>query len=370
MYIKNYLASGLFSIASLFNVCSADTGTKPAQAKVVTRAAFDIGSGETKVTVADVDLVAQKVLKIKHQAFILVNLRGALETNGDGMLSEKSVRELNTAVRELQAQAKQHGAQESTGVASSIFRTAKNGSDVLLQMQQDTGLTAVLLPQEEEGEVGFATAVAVSNLPRDKLVVWDSGSGSFQITSYIDGKMEVYGEEFAAVAAKKTLYNLRNIPFESAPIHPVSIEEAIQLVDTIQQQFTLPPEWISSEDKQVVAIGGSSIFAEAATALGKQTFTKEDVLQLILESCGKSTAELHHFPTPKSAVVLLALLYAVMEHSKIKELTYYRTNGSTEGLLITPRFWKASPDQTQTVKTAAKVAIYPCIKLPKAFGLG
>jgi len=354
MNIKTCLTSGLFSIASIFTIFGETTHNN--SPKVVTRAAFDIGSGETKVTVADVDLVAQRVLKIRHQAFIPLNLRAAVETNPDGLLSETSIQDLNVAVRKLQEQAKQHGAQESSGIASSIFRTAKNGSQVLERVQKDTGLTAVVLPQSEEGEIGFASAVAVSNQPKDKLIVWDSGGGSFQITTYNKGKMEVYGEEFASTSALKALYGIRNILFGSAPVHPVSTQEALQLIDTIRQQFTLPPEWTSSREKRVVAIGGggSSIFAEAATTLGKLTFTKEEVLQLMMEACDKTKEELSYFPNPQHAIVSLSLLYTVMDHCGIQELTYYRTNGSTEGLLITPRFWKTGVNHAQLIKTAAK----------------
>ena len=72
-----------------------------AQEGIVTRAAFDIGSGQCKVTAADVDSVNDRICKIWLQTDKKVETRKDLAESLNQNLSQKIERELIDTILEL-----------------------------------------------------------------------------------------------------------------------------------------------------------------------------------------------------------------------------------------------------------------------------
>lgn len=310
--------------------------------QLTTRAAFDIGSGEVKIVVCDVDPKTNKIAKTWFSRFKPVGLRKDLASNIDGYLSQKIEQELIDTINAMKQEAGQFHPQKWVGGATSVFRTAKNGQEVLDRVQTATGVDIQLLPQVEEGKIGFATAVAASDLAPEDIIAWDSGSGSFQLSAMVDGQLEVYGAEFAIIPALEALFVQRNQLYSDISPNPVSNVEALQLIETIRSKLPPIAPWMSKNKKQVVSIGGGteSIFAIAKKVIGHSPFTKEEVLAAIHDLSGKSDEYLiQFFERPKRMVVGLCLLYTVMDHCGFEKLAHHPTNGSCEGLAITPHFW-------------------------------
>lgn len=345
MCLVNFLRIILLLIIFSFSSPTACGSEEP---HLVTRAAIDIGSGGTKFTVGEIDPQTNRIVRIRDEVVMSIKLRQDLAMNSSEELSDHIQKELIDTIKQLQNRINSFAPAQVSAVGTSVFRTAKNGPELLKKIEEETGITVRLLSQDEEGEIGFASAMAIGHEHKEEIIVWDSGSGSFQLTAYVDGKLEMYGAEFGMTPALERLFAIRKQPIVlGTRIPPVSLDEAMLLSDVIRSELPCPSEWISSS-KQVVAIGRNSIFSKTATALGNLTFIKEEVLKGIAEACNKNDEAL------SSLIVAMTFLYTVMDHCGIQELTYYRTNGSTEGLLITPRFWKMSADNTQLVKTAAK----------------
>jgi len=301
----------------------------------ITRAALDIGSGGTKLSVGDIDPVTNRILRIRDEIVIGVKLRRDLALNPDGLLSDQIQGELIRTIKQLKDRVSKFEPVQLSAVATSVFRTAKNGLEVLKKMEDATGVRVRLLSQNEEGEIGFASAIAASQEAKESIIVWDSGSGSFQLTTYMNDNIEMYGAEFGMTPAYERLFAIRGQPVAlGIPIPPVSLDEALLLSEVIRAELPYAPEWTSSGHKHVVAIGGSSIFSRAATAIGKLEYHKEEVFQAMVDACSKNNEEL------SPLIVSLALLYTVMDHCSIETLTYCKTNGSTEGLLTTPKIWE------------------------------
>lgn len=314
-------------------------GFNSAHADIVKRGAFDIGSGDTKITIADVDTDTNKIVKIHFQNYTTVPLRRDLASSADRTLSPE-IQEHLIAV--LQTYLK-YPADQWFGIGTSVFRTATNGMEVLERIKFETGMTIHLASQYEEGEIGFQTAVAVSGLEEDQVIAWDSGSGSFQITAKHEGKMEMYGEEFAFISALEVLFTtIRQQSFDR-PVtpNPVTKEEIERLAQIIQTEKLSPsPGWLAESDKTVVGFGGpSSLFAFGHIATGKERYTDKEVSETLDNWTGKTDGELLHFLEPHESIVGLTLLYSVMKHCGIKEVIYYPANGSCEGLLIMPAYW-------------------------------
>lgn len=348
MSFKTLLATGSIVGGQLFNIEGFEKQRPESQQEVVveqviTRASLDIGSGETKITVGDVNPVDNKITKIWHQSFKAVELRKDLGASKDGCLSQDIEKMLIKTLKEMQWEVHTHCPSKWVGVATSVFRTAKNGKEFLARVQEATGVKIHIIPQVEEGAIGFATAVAASGESPENILAWDSGSGSFQISSLIDGKVEIYGAEFAMVPALESLLSIRQqtISKDVSP-NPVSNDEALALIGVILKKLPQLPSWLVENHKKVITIGGlggTSIFSIGMRATGSSTINKKEVLGAILQNCGKSDEQLSHFPNAKEVVVGLVLLYAVMEHCGFEEVSFCKTNGSCEGLLISPEYW-------------------------------
>lgn len=313
-------------------------------ADIVRRAAIDVGSAETKLTIADVDTETNKIIKVYYQDYKTVELRKDLATSHDGTLSKEIEMKLITALNDYKTSTAKFSPDQWFGVGTSVFRNAKNGQKFLEHIKTETGIKIHLAAQIEEGEIGFKSAVAASGLDTDQVIAWDSGSGSFQITTMNADQLEMYGAEFAFVPALEVLINtIRGETFypDHTP-NPITIDETHLLALIIQNEKLPPiPNWLALTDKKIVSFGGyTSIFSLGQIATGKETYTREELLDAIEKFAGKTDDQLTIFPVPQKAIVGLTLLYSVMNHCGINEMIYKRTNGGCEGLLIIPRYWE------------------------------
>lgn len=310
----------------------------------ITRAALDVGSGDTKITIAEVNLQTNKIKKIWLQTYKAVELRQDLNASQEEkLLSKKITLQLIDTLKEFQEQSSQYHPVEWAAVGTSVFRTAKNGKEVLEDVENATGIKIRIIPQLEEAKIGFASAVAASGEEPDNVISWDSGSGSFQITTLVDGKLEMYGTEFAIVPAMEMLFAIRNQPYsKDVSPNPISIEEAFELIKKIQNQLPEVPSWLLNNRKKLIGIGSASLFSIVKGQTGQSSYSQEDVKEAIFNSCGKKDSELGEFRKCGEVAVGLVLLYSVMNHCGFEQVTYCETTGCCEGLLITPQFWESS----------------------------
>lgn len=313
-------------------------------ADIERRAALDIGSAETKLTIADVDTEINKIVTIYFQDYKSVELRKYLASNSEGLLNKEIEDKLVTVLNNYKNAASELAPDQWFGIGTSVFRNAKNGQEFLDSVQRQTGIKLHLASQSEEGEIGFKTAVAASGLDADQVIAWDSGNGSFQITIFNDGQPEIYGAEFAFVPALELLIKtIRGETFstEDSP-NPISMEEIISLSTIIQEEKLPPiPDWLKHTNKKIISFGGkTSMFLLGQIATGKEIYEREDIYNALQLYANKSDDQLGMFPEPHKAVVALTLLYSVMNYCSFNEMLFSKTNGSCEGLLIIPDYWQ------------------------------
>lgn len=323
-------------------ILSCLTFTSSLPAEIVVRGAFDIGSNETKLCVAAIDNETNQIVEIYYNSIREVALRRELANNAHGHLSEAIEKQLIDAINQLIAESAQFSPQQFFGVGTSAFRTAKNGQSVLERVKEKTGVTIHLAPQVEEGVIGLLSAAATSQKKPEEIICWDSGSGSFQMTTMIDGNVVIYGEEFGFFLAYQTLFKMRGIegPVTNA-LNPMSEEEKKELSDRIRTILSPCPEWLLNKNKEVVGIGGNScLFSIGQIATGKFLYTKEDIRRAMSEFAGKTDEELSMFPDPHKVGVALTLLYTLMDHCNLNQVTYQPTNGGCDGILLMPHYWQ------------------------------
>lgn len=310
--------------------------------EMVTRAAFDIGSGEVKMIVCDVDPATNQVAKIWHSNAIVVELRKDQSSNPDGSLSSAVEQQLIAAIKTLQQQAVPFNPQKFAAVGTSVFRTAKNGPEVLERVLTATGLEIQLIPQIEEGKLGFATAVATSHLPPEMIINWDIGAGSNQITAMVDGAFKMYGIEFSYVKIMQAIFEMRKQTFSPAiSPNPVSRAEGFELMEYVRSHLPPKEAWMNDPNKKAISIDQLPVLVRM---LGHNTFTKQEVLDLLETLYDKDCEQLNKmYPlkNSKNIVAFLTMIYVIMDHCGFDSLTDYgiKTAGNGLGLTITPSYW-------------------------------
>ena len=157
-------------------------------AMVRRRAAFDIGSGMSKMQVSDIDVATGRVLATHFAEEREVLFAADWKASGESSELSEGIRARGLEVLgDLRAIAEELGVPgaEMRGVATEVFRKASNGGEYLAQVEQQLGINAEVIAQTKEARLGWLTAVA--GLPEgtdsSKVVAWDSGGGSFQISA-------------------------------------------------------------------------------------------------------------------------------------------------------------------------------------------
>jgi exopolyphosphatase/guanosine-5'-triphosphate,3'-diphosphate pyrophosphatase len=171
--------------------------------KTVVRAAFDVGSGTTKLTVARVEVQngptnnasllapSGKIVEILGEGHIDVLFGHDFKQSAERkILSDKIFQQGLEAIRNLKAKAEklagsQVGELQFAGIATAVFREASNGSQFIETVKRELGIPFSVISQDEEAQIGFVTAcAAVPDIAVSNVLSWDSGGASFQIAGF------------------------------------------------------------------------------------------------------------------------------------------------------------------------------------------
>ena len=336
------------------------------------RAAFDIGSGASKVLVADVDvvtgsIVGQPIYEIERP----LAFKADSQQQSDGSLSSKILEQGLALLASLVEKALEHGAQEAHGIATEVFRTAPNGLAFLALVGERSGVNIVTLSQEREARLGLATAEALLGGPRLVHAAWDSGGGSFQISARDAGSREgdsidsvplrTYVGKLGTGPSFHRLTQCQNKTYEpTTVVNPVSEQEASSLVGVLARELPPPPVWL--QGASIVAIGGwNCLFATALRALrslvggafavdaaaasggahgAAGSFTLADARRALSAVCGKTDDELllvsgsgEEAESPRFVVPKIALLVAIASHLGLERIQYVPATGGCAGLM-------------------------------------
>jgi len=147
------------------------------------RAAFDIGSGSTKMKVAKVDPCAEEILEVLSTSARKVDYAESLARTE---LFTEEVRAAGlVTLQELREEASRFRPKRWRAVATAAFRKAKNAESFLKEVEKKIGLKARVISQEEEGKLGFQAAVGRND--NSRTLVWDIGGGSQQFSYLASG---------------------------------------------------------------------------------------------------------------------------------------------------------------------------------------
>lgn len=205
---------------------------------IVRRAVIDMGSGTTKLLVAEVDqtrrLLRKSLYDEEREVFLAHDMskqREKLKVGPSGAvpLSEEIQKDAIATVTSYVEIAKKFGVkrEDITGFATAVFREATNAAEVLERIKKETGVCISIISQEREGEVGFSTAKAMlplvhpelSSMDEKHLCVWDSGGASFQLT--------MRRRQSAAAGESKCSENTTSVQVYQGPLGSAKMHAAL-----------------------------------------------------------------------------------------------------------------------------------------------
>ena len=255
------------------------------------RGAFDIGSGATKLQVSDVTadgLIVKTLFGEERPCAFGADWLKSTDDCLSSTIQEKGIKTIN----DLKLIGDNLGVESYAVIATEVFRKAANGH-IFLDKVRALGMKVTVISQEMEAELGYVTAVAYgANQGPHTCVAWDSGGGSFQISTLSseehsfsehcssssgssditlkENKLLMYMGAFGSGIATATLIEElqgRQLSKVSSP-NPVSLIDVERLIITLTNKMDENiPDWLIN-CPQVTAIGGpNSIFQLACNVL-------------------------------------------------------------------------------------------------------
>lgn len=344
----------MISACSLLPTNRSSDGTNTSEPCIQRRAAFDVGSASTRVQIADVDVCLQQIVQTIHQSQEKVDYKEDVEKAADQQFSDavqSSGREVFSKLIQL---SRDHGVRSvnaMVGAATAAFRQAKNAEAYLSRVEQDFGLKVNIISQKDEGILGYYSAMASESQASvaaagvaKKLVVWDIGGGSMQITGRVDNDFSVFEGDLASVSFKNRI--LAEVKKKKGletpnPLSRKEIDKAIALAKSHAQR-NVPvavQKSITEAGGVVYGIGGVHGFSLGGQIKNDQ-YTVEDVLVTLKEKAGKTDEQIGG-KYASTEITNLALVAGYMKGAGIREVRIIKTD-NTSGILIHPKFWPAA----------------------------
>ena len=260
-------------------------------------------------------------------------------------------------IQQMLSQTEKLQPDRTVAVATEAFRRASNGLQYAEVLKNDCKVAVTVLPAQEEAQLGFHAAAAISGFSKADLISWDCGAGSFQLSTLSHGShMDSHGSGTVEGLAR---------PLRARGFPPVQVVD--ELLRTLRNELLKPiptslQEAIHNPAYQVVAIGSQhSIFNQQRVISGKNTFCQRDVEKSLLDVVNMDPSRIVEWELERSrqlvggddddrneqrcidnAIFLvpkLILLLAAMQHAHMQHATFYKTNGICDALLTQPRFW-------------------------------
>jgi len=309
------------------------------------RAAIDVGSGGTKVAIADVEVETGKIIQIIFQDSFSVPYQAALESSYDGSF-DKEIRELGMRTFvQIKDLTNHYQVEKVSAVATAAFRNAANGEEFASEVATQTGIPLRVIPQREEGEIAFNSAVAVEDIPQNDVLVWDIGTGSFQMSVLNDADtLTVFMGELGSIPFRNYIIDViqsKDSDEISSP-NPMT-EEDLKMADSFarsiaRKAYPLIKAKIKEEETEIIGIGRLFSSSIAPMAEDSAYITRKDLRNYINATLEKSDEEIGD-PYAHVDVSNAILVLAYMKALHIHQIHVIDTT-STNGMLINPKYYQ------------------------------
>jgi len=157
--------------------------------KIKKYAAIDIGSNAVRLLVANVIITKNKV-KFKKASLVRVPIRLGEDVFVKGYISPRNKERLINAMMGFKYLLKAYEVEKFMAVATSAMREAKNGPEIVKEIEKKTGIKIHIIDGAKEAELIAATDLEdLLDQNRNYLYV-DVGGGSTEFSLFKNGKKE------------------------------------------------------------------------------------------------------------------------------------------------------------------------------------
>lgn len=324
---------------------------------IVRRVAFDIGSGQIKMQVSDVDITVGRIINVLLMDSAQVALREDLVKSLDGRLSLEIQNKLVNTISQFIKRAEPFHPTAYHAVGTESMRLAKNGNALADLIEKETGVPVTIISQEEEGILGFISAINESDVNPDKAIAWDFGGGSFQITIRSDGRFAVYQGRLGKIPVRNALLEIQGKDVRQTispnPISKIEVDQAVRYIkDNIKDVPVEIIQKLHQQDAVVLGVGINPLWCMK----NNTEFDRQRVLQEIEERLGlddhaigiKDSVDVKYKESIAYIVSNLILAYGIMDALDIHEVKYVGTQGANAmGTLLSSKYWKFNFHVTQ-----------------------
>lgn len=313
----------------------------------VIRAAIDIGSGATKLRVAEVNLKTHKIDRILVNQSFPVHYQEHLAKSGNNTFDEEVMQSGLDAIRQSKQIAAQHGAQKVIAVATASFRKAANSQAFIDRINREIGVPVFIIDQDLEGKLAYNAVLTQGQGKFDphKLIVWDIGGGSLQLIALDkEGRHRVFLGDMASIPFKNMIIQdiqHKDINQVSTP-NPLSSRDILKGIvkarESSQKVDRVFKDLIADPNVQIVGVG--NIFAYGIYPIvGKKTpFTQQELYQATLNMADKNDQQLGGGDYVNVQVSNAMLVLGFMQGLNINHMHALDVNNADEAMLY-PEFW-------------------------------
>ena len=336
---KHLFIRSSFLLLLLFTLTSCGSLTKSKNC-LVKRAAFDIGSGSTKMTLAKVNTCTNKIVEVFFEDQAAVSYKQSLYDNKNSF-NKEIISQGISELKELKQTAVELGVTEFSALATQAFREATNGESSLEKISEEIDIEIRIINQELEARFGYLGAKVKHPFADDeKILVWDIGGGSMQMTFVEDGKYHTYLGNLASVSFKESV--LKNLykgkKGSPNPLGKTRAKQARVLarffakgnVDKEVQEYI--------KTARVFGIGGVHYYSVKNQALEKGHIYNQTQLRIALNKRSKLNDKKIGGKFAATDVTNIALVLGFMEALGIRKVEALKVNMS-HGLFLDKASW-------------------------------
>ncbi len=313
----------------------------------VVRGAIDIGSGATKLRVAEVNLKDRKIDRIIINESFPVQYQEHLSKSPDNTFDEQVMQTGIDAISKSKEIAMQNGAEKVIAVATASFRKAANSQEFIDRIYKETGVRVYVIDQELEGKLAFNAVLSQGNYNPNSLIVWDIGGGSLQMTALNPhGGYDIFRGDLASIQFKNMMIkeiqhkNVNQVTTPN-PLTPKDIQQGLAKSREVTQEVDqIFKKRINQPQTQIVGVG--NIFAYGIYPLvgKKSSYTLQDLGQATVQLAGKDDQQLGGGDYANVQATNAILVLGYMQGLNIQNMQVLDVNNA-DGALLYPDFWNA-----------------------------
>lgn len=204
-------------------------------------AVMDIGSNTVRLVLFETSnyIYFKKTKTFRHR----LRLRGYVE---NGIISEEGIKKLTEVLTYFKASLSLTDVSTLYAFATATIRDAKNGAEILKEMNKLLGLSIKILSAKDEAYYGFLSVVNAT-FAKTGITV-DMGGGSTEIVAFENRECKEYVSfPFGSLSLSLDYIQMDKNSFQISDKMPEFIETYLQ-----------NEEWLNGIGKPIVAMGGSA----------------------------------------------------------------------------------------------------------------